>query len=188
MQTPLVSLPPTPVVDTTSLKLSLPGKHLRVTITGRTSIHAPLHEGLLITLSLNAYNYRSYTMWEVTSNVSHRTPCPVRPRNGWMKLVGRHTAFRTILLSSSANGQNHRKNHVDRNSQSQTLRYSNAWIMKRELRHFNLQSVRPPAVDSFCRCAVQQLRTSARWLRGTTRWTARGTGIEEGRVKRPYLG
>ncbi|ODH46847.1 hypothetical protein GX48_07051 [Paracoccidioides brasiliensis] len=44
-----------------------------------------------------------------------------------------------------------------------------------ELPHFNLQSVRPPAVDSLGRRAVQQLRTSARWLIGT-RWTAGGTG------------
>ncbi|KAL2373486.1 nonribosomal peptide synthase SidD [Blastomyces gilchristii SLH14081] len=71
-----------------------------------------VHEGLLVTQSLNAFEYQSYTIWEVTSKVPQCAVWPVRLGNAWEDVVRRHPALRTILFSRGTNGQE--KIHVVR--------------------------------------------------------------------------
>ncbi|OJD27838.1 hypothetical protein ACJ73_00758 [Blastomyces percursus] len=90
----------------------------------------PLHEGLLVTQSLNAFEYQSYTIWEVTSKVPQCVVWPVRLGNAWADVVERHPALRTILLSCGTNGQE--KTHIVRktlNSEVQILSCTDNEIM-----------------------------------------------------------
>ncbi|EER42105.1 d-lysergyl-peptide-synthetase [Histoplasma capsulatum H143] len=72
----------------------------------------PVHEGLLITQSLNTYKYRSYTIWEVTSKVPQCSIWPMRLVKAWTEIVRRHPALRTILVNRGTNGQG--KTHIVR--------------------------------------------------------------------------
>ncbi|KLJ06271.1 hypothetical protein EMPG_10312 [Blastomyces silverae] len=90
----------------------------------------PVHEGLLVTQSLNAFEYQSYTIWEVTSKVPQCAVWPVRLGNAWADVVGRHPALRTILFSRGTNGQE--KTHVVRktlNSSVQILSCTDNEVM-----------------------------------------------------------
>ncbi|PGH02491.1 hypothetical protein GX51_04659 [Blastomyces parvus] len=66
---------------------------------------SPVHEGLLVTQSLNAFEYQSFTIWEVTSKFPQCAVWPVRLGNAWADVVKRHPALRTVLFSRGTNGQ-----------------------------------------------------------------------------------
>ncbi|KKZ67664.1 hypothetical protein EMCG_06724 [[Emmonsia] crescens] len=120
----------------------------------------PVHEGLLITQSSNAYKYRSYTIWEVTSKFPQCSIWPVRLRNAWADVVRRHPALRTVLLNCRTNNQE--KIHVVQQASNTGVQILSCtdnevrhWLRQSSLR--NEASGAPPYQFTICQTNTGRL-------------------------------